>query len=262
MKKSIAAGCILAGLVCAAQAELTHRYRLEGNVQDAIGKAHGKVTVERSFLEAPAYGSDVPENIAADGPKSSMEVGMNVATDKKSGFELKASVVNDIAEEGTIAFFAKPKSWEAAKWILFAPMLDSGVGLFAPAAGKISAFAGGNSKKLPPGPFEVGRWNHLMLTWKRTTLGLTASLYVDGKLCGSETTDKQINVKGICFGGYGMADVGGQSKQQFSGFIYDVQFYNKALTAEDAAALAGAPGSIVLSSDMPVISSVSTMSDI
>jgi hypothetical protein len=253
MKKSIATGCVVAGLVCAAQAELVHRYMLDGNVQDSIGSAHGKITAGRNFLEAPVFGAEVPANIVQAGPQSSMEVGMNVAADKKSGFELRASVVNDIAEEGTVAFFVKPKSWAAAKWILFAPMLDSGIGLFAPADGKISAFAGGNSKMLPPVPFAVGQWNHLMLTWKRTGLGLTTCLYVNGTLCASETTDKQINVKSICVGGYGMADIGGQSKQQFSGFIYDVQFYNKALTVEDAAALSDAPGSIVLSSDRPVV---------
>jgi hypothetical protein len=253
MKKIIIAGCVGAGCVFSGQAELVHRYMLDGNVQDSIGSAHGKITAGRNFLEAPVFGAEVPADIVQAGPQSSMEVGMNVAADKKSGFELRASVVNDIAEEGTIAFFVKPKSWAAAKWIFFAPMLDSGIGLFGTGAGMISAFAGGNSKMLPPVPFAVGQWNHLMLTWKRTGLGLTACLYVNGTLCASETTDKQINVKSICVGGYGMADIGGQSKQQFSGFIYDVQFYNKALTVENAAALSGAPGSIVLSSDMPVV---------
>lgn len=108
MKKLFCIG-LIAGLVCAAQAGLTHRYLFDGNVDDAVGVLHGVATEDSDWLEAPQYTNDVPAGAVAGAPFQSLEVGLSAGV-KNSGFTISGDIIP--FREGSISVWVKTRLFE------------------------------------------------------------------------------------------------------------------------------------------------------
>lgn len=86
--------------------------------------------------------------------------------------------------------------------------------------------------------FKAGDWHHIVLSWKNFDTGkpdAVSALYVDGKLIG-EVKDRAIAMD------WDMDQAGMYVAVNYIGLLDEMALFNRALTAEEAAALHKAPG--------------------
>ena len=93
------------------------------------------------------------------------------------------------------------------------------------------------------GPFETGRWYHVVGVYDGTTM----RLYVDGRLSAESKDQHGV----ICYPDQGVLAIGAyvdnDERHNLPGAIREVRIYSRALTADEVAS--SMPGSVMVSSD-------------
>lgn len=84
-------------------------------------------------------------------------------------------------------------------------------------------------------PLQTGVWTHLALTWD----GSTVTFYVNGQAVGSAQATS-INSSTTYLGIGGRSEGGDNLNVEFPGLIDEVEYFNRALTAEEISNIAGA----------------------
>jgi len=227
---------VLGGLLFSAQAGLTHRYTFDDNTDDVVGSvASAPTTGSYVSGEAPLFVADTPAGAIGGAPAKSMELGMNWGT-KKSGFEiLWPGTLSDV---GSYSLWFKADEERSGAYIMFAPT----PGLIAVQYGSnLNLHLGTSALGLP---FAVGEWNHLAMTWDASAE--KTSVYLNGNIMQSDADTGAVSMTaGARIGNYDVGDNGGNLANQFDGHLYDMQFYDQALSAGEVAQLEANPGSVI-----------------
>lgn len=218
---------------------LAHRYRLEGDVTDAVEtlSVDGAATAGATWLEAPLYSSDVPSGMAAGAPGQSLEVGMSFGS-KNSGFALDETVISTTS--GSFSLWLKADRIDSYKTYTVAALpIASGILLKPVNSTTMGATFGGDSRV--SAPFTTGVWHHAVVTWDNSDGA--GSFYLDGSLVGATNfMPGTIAPTYVNVGGYNLSDRAEFLENQFEGHLYDLQFYSIALSTDDVACLFANPG--------------------
>ena len=213
-------------------ATATHRYGFDGNVTDSVGGAHGTATTVGTYTEAPRFTTDIPAGAVEGAPTKSLEIGMTAS--KKSGF-LLGDVLNSSAGSASVWF--KPDTLTGENYIF----VTQGFKLMAPTKTLLRAVY---NEWTPLGETAVstGNWNHAAFTWDASSS--TMSYYVNGALVVSKNDAivADMSAPGIRVGSFNLTDTTDHLVNQFDGKIYDLRFYDRALTRAQVASLYANPG--------------------
>ena len=241
MKKRLWLAALAAfSLIFNVQAELTHRYMLNGSADDTVGIINGIVTADATNTEVPLYAADIPSNTVAAAPAQSMEIGMNYGV-KKSGFQLNPTVIS--TGSGSYSLWLKADVMANGRYMVFCPNLTDGPTLIGQNASQVKLISG-DEKSPIYASFSTGVWHHVTATWDNPSG--TASFYLDGVLAGTTNfTPNSIQPISVRIGGYDMGDSTSAINNQFEGHLYDIQFYDHALAVEDVEKLYTYPGATV-----------------
>jgi hypothetical protein len=223
-----------------------NRYTFEGNVNDVAGSQSGNPTVAGTYTEAPQFVTDIPAGAVAGAPSRSMELGMNYGT-LKSGFGLGNAVINSITNAGSMSVWLKPDAVVPGSYQFNCP---GGLFLLNETTGTISAyhFPGGVQTRVGyANGFADGNWHHLAVTWDAAA-GKTL-LYLNGVPASNQEYDGAPGVGTIYDIRVGSYDLWSENDindaNQFDGKMYDLQFYDQALSAGEVAQLQANPGSVI-----------------
>jgi len=218
----------------------THLYGFDGNVTDSVGGAHGTPTAVGTCIEAPRFTTDIPAAAVEGSPTRSLEVGMTAS--KKSGF-LLGDVLNSSAGSASVWF--KPDTLTGGNYIL----VTQGFKLMAPTETRLRAVYN-EWTLLGETTVSTGTWNHATLTWDASTS--TMSYYVNGAsvVSKSDATVADMSANGVRVGSFNLHDSTNHLANQFDGKIYDLRFYDSALTRAQVASLYANPGGEV--KDAPI----------
>jgi len=225
-------------------ATLVHRYEFNGNVRDSVGELNGSPTPniqnDSYKLEAPTFVSDAPQG--ASGPMKSIQLGVNAGM-LKSGFDLAAALLDRAS--GSLSFWLKPggagNADSSPDYVIYEPKIGDGM-FVAMNPGKHSdlavRFGPEEGTTAASGVVAEGAWIHVVITWDESS---GVNLYVDGALKGNAPFKGFPSTAGIRFGSF---DFSGDQflDTQYAGLIYDLQAYQGALSAKDAAYLYNHPG--------------------
>lgn len=89
-------------------------------------------------------------------------------------------------------------------------------------------------------------WNHLALTWKDTGADMDVSYYLNGTLLATVTRAGDFSAtSSIRIGTFNYLDNGNNIANQFIGRMYDLQFYDGALSSTQVDSLASSPGTVI-----------------
>jgi hypothetical protein len=219
-----------------AHAALTHRYKFNGSVADSRGTLNGTASTAGTYLEAPQFAATIPSGALSCGPTQSLRVGMSDGT-KKSGFTLSLSVVS--TTRGSYSFWMKPNKLQSTDYIMSPLPATSGPYIRGYSASSIALVAAG---KTVTAAMTTGVWHHVAVTWDNP--GGTAKLYVDGTFVGTaQYTSGGIAPTTVRVGSFNINNDNSNLSQQYAGYLYDLQFYDFQLTAQDVSNLSRSPGS-------------------
>jgi len=219
------------------QADLIHRYRLEGGVTDSIGGIDGTPTAATTNTLAPLYTADVPAGAVSGAPAQSMEVGMSNGS-KKSGFEVKDESIISLTR-GAYSLWMKADSMSGSD-IIFAPW-SSGPRILGLNATTIRVFAGSPVVKLDLS-ISSNTWHHVVVAWDNVAGDLV--LYLDGQPAGNLTfVPYSIAPTSVRVGTFQTGNNTKNFQNQYDGHLYDIQLYDGMLDAADVLALYNNPGS-------------------
>lgn len=230
---------LAAGLVLGAQAELTHRYSFDNNVNDVAGSwgSSGDPTRATLNTEPLLYTKDTPPNGAAKGPTNSLEVGMNHGT-KKSGFQLDPVYVFS-SGVGSYSLWFKADVMANGHYIFAA---HGGPSLLGQSATKVQVVLNPTTPVLAPISSDI--WHHIAVTWDN--LKGIGTVYLDGDLVGaSRFSAHALAPAAFRVGGFDLANDGVAKESQFAGHLYDLQFYDHILDHAEVSKLYRSPGSAI-----------------
>ncbi|VGO21980.1 sulfatase-like hydrolase/transferase [Pontiella sulfatireligans] len=199
-----------------------------GRAPSPADRLKGKPTNAGTYLEAPDVSNDVP-----GGTGKSMRFGMNKGK-KKSGVQY-----GDILDSGagTCSLWLKPNTMAGQDYLL----KTSGFKLMCegPSYLKVIYKKGGNPwNELGKTPVAAGQWIHAAVTWNEAKR--TVSYYVNGSLVASKNDADLAGLSngGINVGSFSLADNTDKMGNQYDGLIYDLNFYDRELLAEEVSRLA------------------------
>jgi hypothetical protein len=231
----------LCSFVFSSQAELTHRYRFNNDVTDAVGTLNGSATPDSTYTEVPLFVTDSPSGAVSDAPSQALQVGMNQGS-KKSGFTATPDIIS--TARGSYSFWMKPDgAMNGAQYIMAALPLTDGpfIKVENGTTDSIQLVIGDDKAEVPGGTVVLNAWNHVAVSWDNPAG--TAGLYVNGALVGSTTfSPDSARPTTVRVGGYSMSDDANQLANQWKGRLYDLQFYNTVMDSKTVTALYGQPG--------------------
>jgi hypothetical protein len=229
-------------LLCEVQGELIHRYALSNNVLDsaAVNKMNGTVSGNTTWLEAPTYVTSAPVGAVSGAPVNALAVGANNGT-KKSFLSIPANAMTNSL--GTLAFWFKPNGAVAdnVDRILNATAA-TGLTLSQNAAGTVNASVYNISKTFSL-TGALTDWHFYAVSWDKTAG--TATVYIDNSSNTYSFAANAFAPGTAVFGTFSTADSNVNLANQWSGQYWDVQIYDKALTATAVGSLKTNPGSVI-----------------
>lgn len=233
-------GAVL-GLTIVAEADLTHRYVFDYDVNDVVGEMDGSPSTNGTYLEVPQYSTSTPSGGVGGTPANSLEVGMSYGT-KKSGFQLASDVIN--TNTGSYSFWMTANSMANGNYV-FAPLpVTDGPILLGQSSNQIQTIAGNEVASIIA-TFVPGSWTHISVTWNNPTGEY--SLYVNGSFIGSTNfTPNSIAPTDVRVGGFGLNDDALNLINQYNGKLYDIQLYDHILSSNDVSFLYENPGHVAL----------------
>lgn len=220
------------------QAALTHRYIFSNNLTDVEGTLNGTATISGTYTEAPLYSTNIPSGTISNAPEKSLQVGMNTEA-KKSGFTLPVNVISQ--PQGTITFWMNADKLDGNDYIFLGTPATASLYVKGGGTNQIQLGAGGSVSTVIS--ISTGAWHHVAVTWDNVVNN--AYIYLDGSFARTlvgYANDVAPTVFSV--GGYNVADNNAVLANQFKGRLYDLQFYDSALTEAHLSDLYNAPGSV------------------
>lgn len=216
----------------AAQARISHRYTFDGTLEDSGEKKHGKPAMDGVHIELPQFVADIPLGAVEGAPSKSVQLGMDAS--KKSGFTLPPIRTYG---SGSCSIWLKPETLSGGNYIFQSKELK----LMVPKGTldlRLSCNGGDFQGNVGA---ELGRWIHVVVTWNHRSSN-TLSYYVNGALIASKKAEKLTDLTSIQVGNYDLRNNAKHLENQFKGKLYDLQFYNHSLDAQQVEYLYANPG--------------------
>lgn len=223
---------------------LINRYEFNGNTLDSVGRFNGNASSATTNTEAPIFAANTPTG--ATGPTQSIQFGMNNKSDGlKSGFNINPAALKDLAS-GTVSFFFQVNDSNTDQGYAFALVGGSlNLAAFTPAK-SLEMRAGSDGAIATSSELKANTWNHLALTWQNKGGDMLITYYINGTQVGKVTRMADFSSSaGLRIGSFNVGDNTKNSDNQFIGRMYDLQFYDGALTETQVNTLAKAPGTVI-----------------
>ncbi|MDY0357062.1 MAG: LamG-like jellyroll fold domain-containing protein [Sedimentisphaerales bacterium] len=201
------------------QAGLVAHYAFEGNLNDSVGSHHGTALGNAQTTSDPARG----QVLTVDGTGDAVDIAYSEALNPEAftasvwanpdptGSEHRSPLTSrdDTPQRGYILYLTPTNTWEF--W--------TGTG------------TGWNGTAGPAA--QLGEWTHIVATFANEQ----KALYINGRLVGEGTAPLSLNTQRPLRIGGGATE--GAGNYFFRGMLDEVRIYNRALSAEEVAGLAG-----------------------
>lgn len=224
---------------------LVNRYEFNGNTVDSVGSFNGSATTATTNTEVPLFALNTPTGAA--GPTQSIQFGMNNKSDSlKSGFAIGPAALNGLAS-GSVSFFFQVNDSNAGEGYAFALLGGSNQLTALTPTGSVEMRGGGVGIIGTTSGLTVNTWNHLAFTWQDTGANMDIKYFINGSQIGSTVTRTGdfSATSGLRIGGFNLANNTNNVTNQFIGRMYDLQFYDGALSTTQINTLALSPGVVI-----------------
>jgi hypothetical protein len=199
---------------------LVAQYKFDGNLKDSVGSNHGTAAGDAKVASDPAQG----QVLVLDGSGDLVEVPYNAALNPET-FTVSCWAYPDPAGANYRSPISSRDEPPQAGYILY--ITPANLWEFWTGAG-----AGGWSGIAGPAA-QLGEWSHVTATYANGQ----KMLYVNGRLAAQGTSVMTLNTQRPLRIGAGRNEL--EPDYFFQGMIDDVRIYNRVLSAEEIAGLAG-----------------------
>lgn len=226
---------LLCLMACNVQAELVHRYKFKGDVEDSKGDFDGIPTLDATYLEEPVYTKEIPDGRVTGGATKSIELGMSDGT-KKSGFLLPSWVLR--FDKGSYCFWMKADSVSVDDYLL-GSVPGPTVVVFEQLIKLVVSGSTHMTRR-----FESGVWNLVVVTWDNTA-GKALFYLNDESPLELAFTPGTADPGEVRIGSWSQLNNEEYLENQFNGKLYELQIYDSILDADDVVKLHQNPGIVI-----------------